>query len=77
MSKETKLNTLKERLTRDLVELLELEKEREILESEVDKKKEAGSTRRGMLEALTEEYFAKIIQIAKEEAEIDKLNGPS
>ena len=76
MSKETKLDALKDQLNRDLVELLGLEKEWEILESEVDKKKEAGSTRRGMLEALTEEYFAKIMKIAKEEKEIDDLMDP-
>ena len=77
MSKETKLNKLKDQMTRDLTELLEMEKEREILESEVDKKKAAGATRRGMLEALTEEYFAKIIKIAKEEEEIENLSQKS
>ena len=73
MPKETKLNALKDKMTDDLVALMKMEKEREILESEIDKDKNATRTRHGMLEALTEEYFANIIQIAKEEEEIEKL----
>ena len=77
MSKEDRINALKKQLTRDLSELLEMEKEREILESELGRKKEEKSTRRGMLESLTEAYFAKIIKIAKEEEEIEGFSKKS
>ena len=73
MSKETKLLRLKEQLKRDLSEWLELEKERQIVTSELDKKKSAGATRRGMLESLTEAYFAKIMDIARDAADIEEL----
>jgi hypothetical protein len=72
MGKTEALDSLKKKLYKELADLMEVENEIEIIEKELYKQKDKESTRRGMLEALTEEYFAELIKIAKDEERIEK-----
>jgi hypothetical protein len=71
MSKKEGLNSLKSRLYKELFDLMEVEREIEIVEKEIYKEKDKESTRRGMLEALTEDFFSELIKIAEDEEEME------
>ena len=75
MNKEEKLRKLKENVTKDLQALFALDKERETFEKKKYPGREAEVIRKGMLESLTESYFAQLLKIAKEEEEIEKLSS--
>ena len=76
MSKKEKLDVLKKDLYKKLCELIEDENEIEFVESEIfkDKKQDRHkeTTRRGMVRAVTEDFFSKLIKIAEAEKKIEE-----
>ena len=71
MSKSERLHQVKKDLYKKLYELIEDENEIETIEGEIYKDKRKKATRRGMIDALTEDFFTKIIKITEEEEKLE------